>query len=174
MNELSLLLDCQPRTIEQTATEAWQSKFLETLRETGMVRVACRAAGVVYSTAYRARVRDAVFAEQWQDAIEQACDALEVEARRRALEGVETPVGFYHGVEGARIKVCSDSLLMFLLRAHRPLFRDNYPVEFANPEGGQKPVDDVDELSAGERHARIEQYLERRRRATTAETDLSR
>ena len=44
---------------------------------------------------------------------------LELEARRRAYEGVEKPV-FHAGEECDFIRQYSDVLMMFLLKAHRP------------------------------------------------------
>jgi hypothetical protein len=91
----------------------WRPAFLLALREAGAVRYACEAAGVGRTTAYRHRERDATFASAWAEAIEDACDELEAEARRRAKEG-------------------SDQLLMFLLKSHRPrVYRDAHRIEHA-------------------------------------------
>jgi hypothetical protein len=94
-----------------TPAHRWQVRFLDALRDTGAVRYACEAAGVGRSTVYRERQRDETFAVAWSEALDDACDELEAEARRRAREG-------------------SDGLLMFLLKAHRPaLYRDAQRVE---------------------------------------------
>lgn len=94
-----------------TPGRPWQARFLAELRDTGAVRYACQAAGVGRSTVYRERQRDEQFALEWSDALEDSCDELEAEARRRARDG-------------------SDSLLMFLLKAHRPeVYRDAQRVE---------------------------------------------
>ena len=82
-------------------TRDWQPRFLRTLAATGNVSLACQAAKVARTRAYEARQRDEDFAVAWHEALEDACDELESEARRRALAG-------------------SDQLLMFLLRSHRP------------------------------------------------------
>lgn len=79
--------------------------FLQKLSNTGNVRLSCEAAGIPRSTAYRWRDKWATFAAAWGEALDDACDRLEAEAWRRAIE------------EG------SDRLLMFLLQAHR---RDVY------------------------------------------------
>jgi len=55
------------------------------LREYCHVRLACRIAGVDGSLRYHKRATDAAFATEWKDAIEEGCDRLEEEARRRAL-----------------------------------------------------------------------------------------
>ena len=65
------------------------------------MRLACQAAGVPRQTAYDHRTSDAAFKAQWDAAVEEACDILEDVARQRAVE-------------------MSDTLLIFLLKAHRP------------------------------------------------------
>ena len=50
----------------------------------------------------------------------------EVEARRRAVEGVEEPVGWFQGTPGGTVRKYSDTLLIFLLKGARPhKYRDN-------------------------------------------------
>lgn len=62
----------------------------------GNISAAARAAGVERKTAYAWRNGDEDFAAAWDDAIEQAADLIELEARRRAVEGVDEPV-MYQG-----------------------------------------------------------------------------
>jgi hypothetical protein len=89
----------------------WKSMFLASLSETGNVSASCRFAGISRQAAYEARKDDAVFAQGWGDAIEEGTDALEEIARKRA-------------------KTESDTLLIFLLKAHRPkIYRDNLKLE---------------------------------------------
>ena len=59
------------------------------------------------------------FALAWDVAVDAAADALELEARRRAVEGTEKPV-FFQGYECGRIREYSDTLLIVLLKANRP------------------------------------------------------
>lgn len=80
---------------------SWQATFLESLSETGNVSEACRLAEIPRHQAYRERKRSETFAAAWQEALEIAVDHLEDEARARAVQR-------------------SDTLLMFLLKAHRP------------------------------------------------------
>lgn len=75
--------------------------FIERLRDSGNVRASCEAAGLPRSTAYYWRDRFTTFRNEWDDAMEDACDILEATAWHRAIK------------EG------SDRLLMFLLKAHR-------------------------------------------------------
>ena len=70
----------------------WLHPFLRALATTGIVSRAALAAGVQPSTVYALRKRDADFAAAFDDAMEQATDVMEAEARRRAVEGYEEPV----------------------------------------------------------------------------------
>jgi hypothetical protein len=94
---------------------------------------ACEAAGIHRSTAYDTRKADESFHQEWKEAIETACDAMELEARRRAKDGIEEPV-FYRGKKCGVIKRYSDQLLIFLLRANRPeKYRERISV-YTGPE----------------------------------------
>jgi transposase-like protein len=98
--------------------EDWADKFLAALRS-ATVSDAARAAGVGRSTVYDRRERDSEFASAWDNVVEESVEELELEARKRAMEG-------------------SDQLLMFLLRARRPRAADvSYPT--LNPAGSTRP-----------------------------------
>ena len=125
--------------------KAWTKAFLESLRATGIPSRACELASVPRSTVYSARSTDPEFAAAWLDALEDACDALELEARRRGLEGVEEPVygrgttatGAPGTVQVGTIRRYSDTLLIFLLKGNRPgKFRENHTHEVSGPAGG--------------------------------------
>lgn len=99
-------------------TPVWQPAFLSALRDSGNVRVACAAAQIGKSTAYDRRKADPEFAAIWQDAMDDAADVLEAEARRRAVVGG------------------SDTLLIFLLKGARPeKYRDNHRVDVRGQVG---------------------------------------
>ena len=66
--------------------------FLQALAATGVVAAACRAAGVSSTTVYQRKRSDADFAAMWDNAMEDAADEMEIEARRRAIDGVEEPI----------------------------------------------------------------------------------
>ena len=68
--------------------EGWRGVFLTALRETGNVSAAARRAGTSRSVCYARRRRDTAFAAAWEDALEEAADRLEMEAFRRAVDGV--------------------------------------------------------------------------------------
>ena len=79
----------------------WRPLFLATLAQTANVRASCQKAGISREQAYNHRDKDKEFAKQWEDAMEDAIEVLEESARLRAL-----------GI--------SDTLMIFLLKAHRP------------------------------------------------------
>lgn len=70
----------------------WVKPFLDHLRTSCNVAGSCRAVNIGSATVYKLRNEDADFAAAWDDALEDAYDYLEAEARRRAFEGVEEPV----------------------------------------------------------------------------------
>ena len=93
-------LNATPKKGRRQARE-WRPAFIAGLRNGGNVRAAALAAGVDRHTVYRAREASPEFAQEWADALEDACDILEAVATERA-------------------KASSDTLLIFLLKAHRP------------------------------------------------------
>lgn len=94
-----------------------RARFLDVLAETGNVAEAARQAALNRQHLYALRRDDGAFAMAWEAALDEAADALLLEARRRALEGVEQPVFHKGGQVGTR-RVYSDRLLVFLLQAH--------------------------------------------------------
>ncbi len=98
------------------------------MRNSANVRAACAAAGVGRRTVYDKRQRDPKFAQDWDEALEEACDVLEAAAWKRASGGE------------------SDQLLIFLLKAHRPQkFRDRY--ELTGASGGPIRITTAEEMS---------------------------
>lgn len=112
-----------PRPARTRAAATWpletRARFLEALAELGQVRAAARAVGVSPQSAYRLRRKSPAFARAWQDAMDQALDALEETLLDRAMNGVEKPV-YYGGKSCGSVRQYSDALAMFLLRARRP------------------------------------------------------
>ena len=150
-----------------TAAAAWRDVFIERLKATGNITLAARGAGVTRQNAYQTRNRNKTFRRLWEEALDEAVDLLDGEARRRAT-GIKRDVWYADEVVGTE-NVYSDTLLMFLLRAHRPrLYRDNVQVEHP---GGMEVTGDrkvtfelvrpaeqhartLAELAAEEQHAR--------------------
>ena len=112
-----------------TRKRDWKPAFIEVLRTTGNVTLAAQHAGQSRNQVHDVRQRSKRFAAQWDNALEEATDLLEAEARRRAFTGIDEPV-FYKGKVVGSTKKYSGPLLMFLLEAHRPQkFRDGGKVE---------------------------------------------
>lgn len=97
----------------------WKGRFLAALARTGIVKYACDETGIDRSTAYRAKLTDGDFSDSWNEAVEIATEALEIEARRRAHDGVEKPI-FYQGAQCGSVREYSDTLLIFTLKALNP------------------------------------------------------
>lgn len=84
-----------------TPEKAWRAPFLEALRTHGVVSEAAKVANISRWTVYNERAIDPDFAQEWEAALALGVDALEDAAKKRAFEG-------------------SDTLLIFLLKAHKP------------------------------------------------------
>ncbi len=132
----------------------WAPGLLARLAETGNISAACLLVGIDRKTFYKRRDAEPAFAEAVAEALDAACDTLELEARRRAAEGLVRKKFTKAGdpiidPETKRQYVereYSDTLLIFLLKAHRPeKFRENVRHEHA----GKVEVD-VSHLSDAE------------------------
>lgn len=93
--------------------------FIRKLAETGNVTEACR--GLLFSrkTLYEWKESHDAFRKLWDEALDIATDALETEARRRAVDGWDEPV-YHQGKKVGKIKRYSDRMLEILLKGHRP------------------------------------------------------
>ena len=121
--------------ISQRTTDHAREVFLQTLRDTANVSAAARAANVNRRTVYVWRDETPEFAADWDEALEEATDTLEAEARRRALKGVAKPV-FYKGEACGTVQEYSDTLMTLLLKAHRPeKYKERTASEFTGPGG---------------------------------------
>jgi hypothetical protein len=103
-----------------------RAKFLAALFNGGSVKDACKQAGFSRTTAYDLRDSSDEFRRAWDDAIEDSTDVLVSEARKRALNEEDK---------------AAHTLLMFLIRAARPEYRDNYKTE---TEITHKTVNEID------------------------------
>lgn len=137
------------------ADRAWWPIFLAVLRDTGQITAASTAAGVHRATVYRHLREFPEFKEQFDDAREQAVDALEAEAWRRAKDGV--PRQKMVGEEKVVEIEYSDTLLKFLLTAHRPALyrttqtlRHEGSIGIAEAMAAAAVVSDPDEEGAGD------------------------
>jgi hypothetical protein len=122
--------------------------FLAVLAETGNVSEAVKATTVSRRFVYDERGRNAEFAAEWDDALDQAGDVMEREALRRAVEGWNEPVfgsmgqGLGSGQVGT-VRKYSDTLLIFLLKGARPeKFRERADVRHSGKIDVSKLSDD--------------------------------
>src|SRR5260221_14175693 len=92
--------------------------FLEALASCGNVTQSAKVAGISWRHAHRLRNERADFAGAWDEALQQAADVLETEARRRAADGWDEPV-FHQGFVCGIVRKYSDTLLIFLLKGAR-------------------------------------------------------
>jgi hypothetical protein len=81
-----------------------KERFIEVLRDTCNVSEASRAIGVSRCYAYQYKSEHPDFANLWDETEQEAVDAVELEARRRGVEGWEEPV-FYKGVQCGTIAI---------------------------------------------------------------------
>jgi hypothetical protein len=134
-------MDATPRnpTPEKRRPAVWEAGFLRALARRGVVSDACRAARVDRTTAYDARRNHPDFAAAWAAALEEAMDALELEAVRRATRRARP----------------SDTLLIFLLKGGRPQkYRERIDHRHTGAVGstpldlGKLPDEDLDTLDA--------------------------
>jgi len=111
-----------------------QNEFLKHFRSCGIVSKAAKLAKIERTQVYRWEKDDLhSFADRFFDATEEATDALEEEARHRALTGVEEVVRVNGNVvmipdeNGVMVPMTirkpSDSLLKYLLGGRRKIFR---------------------------------------------------
>ena len=87
-----------------------KKKFIAALTSHGTVYHAAQAAGISRQTAYRWQREDPEFAEQWDEAHENAVDAVESSIYQQAIGGNTLAAIFY-------------------LKAHRPIYRDRLNID---------------------------------------------
>ena len=110
--------------------------FLAALAETANVLKSSELTKIARRMAYDWRAADPDFADAWERALDIGADALEDEAVRRAVEGVDEPV-FYQGEAVGVVRKYSDTLLIFLLKGRRPeKYRDRLSHAIGVPDGG--------------------------------------
>jgi len=127
-------------------TAANRKRFLEIYQETGNISAASLRTGIDRGTHYKWLGADPDYAAAFEEANQTATDLLIEEARRRACDGWTESV-IYQGKQcyakewnsetdqfeltqtPLAIRKYSDNLLMFLIKARRPEFRDSWKGE---------------------------------------------
>jgi len=111
-----------------------RTRFLEVFAKGANMTQACYESKVARSTIYYLLDHDERFVEAYQVALDASTDALVAECRRRAIEGVTEPTGWYKGKPGGYVQRFGDNLLMFMIKKEIPEYRDKWEVTGA---GGQ-------------------------------------
>lgn len=110
----------------------WKPAFIELIRKTANVSASARAVDITRKSAYDERNRHDSFRAEWDDAMEEALDALEEEAWRRARDGTVKPV-VSAGKHVTDIVEYSDGLMTFILRGRRKaIFGDRQEITGGN------------------------------------------
>lgn len=102
-----------------TILHSKKEAFLAAYVECGTVSHAARAAGICRDTHYEWLNCDEDYAVAFEKAKKDACECLEREARRRAIEGVDEPV-YQNGQLVGYKRRYSDTLLIFMLKGEAP------------------------------------------------------
>jgi len=133
------------KSAQHKKTAASQAAFLAAYAENGTIRHAATAAGIGRRTHYDWLDSDPDYVDAFDDAQQEAGEALEIEARRRATEGVEVPVYFRDKKIGT-IRKFSDVLLIFLLNGIFPeKYRARNSTELTGRNGRDLiPISDED------------------------------
>lgn len=136
-----------------------KAAFLAALAEVGNITQAAELAGIDRKTHYIWMKNDPDYPAAYEEAMEQAADRLEQEARRRAVEGVEEPI-FYQGKKVGTVQKYSDTLLIFLLKGARPeKYAERYDQRISGPGGGPVEVKHYAKLGDDELDAIIFEKL---------------
>lgn len=127
--------DQSRRYTKSAKTVQQQEAFLAAYEKHGTLTHAAREAGVHPSYHHKWIEIDPDYPAKFKEAHRSSVDHLEREARRRAIEGVEEPTGWYKGEPGGFVKRYSDTLLIFLLKGALPdKYKDRH--EHTGKNGG--------------------------------------
>jgi len=119
-----------------TAKKDWRDVFIAKLSKSPNVSAAARSAKVSRQTVYRVREEEPEFAAAWDEALAISLDDAEGELYRRAVKGTVKPV-FQGGVQVGGVREYSDTLLIFMLKAHKPeVYRETVRNELSGKDGG--------------------------------------
>lgn len=157
------------RKRKEVATLRGKAAFLKEFAQSGNILQAARKVGVGRRTVYTWLESDIHFKRLFDEAHEDALDALEEEARRRAVDGVLEPV-YQGGEKVGTIRKYSDALLTLLLKGKRPdTFRERHEVTGKN--GG--PLQSQTDVFHKAKSTLIDKLSRLSARAAAAEGDAS-
>lgn len=121
-----------------TQKKEWHDVFFDALKKSFNVAGSAKAAGVARQYVYQVRSENVEFARRWEDAIGHSLETAEGELYRRSVHGVLKPV-YQNGKEVGKIREYSDTLLIFLLKSHKP-DRYNPPIKQEHTGAGGDPI----------------------------------
>jgi hypothetical protein len=129
----------EPQELSETERhkKGRQKAFLAAYEQVGSIARAAEAAKIGRTTHWAWMRTDPEYPKKFAAAQTVASEVLIDEATRRAVDGVEEPVGFYKGKAGGTVKRYSDILLMFLIKAKRPEYRDSSRLHLGFDAGDQ-------------------------------------
>jgi len=122
----------------------WRGRFIEALSQTPNVARACDIAHISRKTVYQERERSKAFHNRWDEALTKGIERLEAQCWDRAAVGVSRGV-WMKGADGEPVRVdeireFSDTLAMFLLKAHHPgKYRETVRTEVGGLDG--RPIE---------------------------------
>lgn len=129
----------QSRARKSASAEAQQLRqqaFLDAYEELCHISQAAEKAGIQRRTHYDWLAKDPEYAARFAESDRIAIKALEDEATRRALHGVDEPV-FHQGVICGHVLKYSDRLMEFLLKGRDPgRYGDRFKAELTGKDGG--------------------------------------
>lgn len=115
---------------KSTKLASSKPKFLAAVRKYGSIIRSCEILDIPRSYHYDHWMLDESYQSEFKKAMADAVDAMEAEARRRAMEGEEKTVYNKQGDVIDTIHEKSDTLLIFLLKGAKP---DKYRERFELP-----------------------------------------
>jgi len=131
-----------------------QILLLVELRKRASVVMACDEVGITDRYYRKWRLNSERFRKESDEAIAYAHEILKTEAWRRAVDGIDEPVGFYKGKSETTIKRYDSKLLIELLRATWPkefgIQQHEHRGVFASLDLSKCTDDQLARLAAGE------------------------
>lgn len=153
-------------------TDIDKQAFLDALAKSGVVATALRVAGIKSRNTIANWLKDEVFAAAYADAEAEAADALEEEARRRAVVGVvrQRALGSGDNMTIVDEYVYSDTLLLALLKGNKPeKFAERTKSELSGPGGA--PIQQDHTAGVARIAAMLEEAKRRRENGGTLLTE---
>ena len=135
----------QQANLADAQTALNKVKFLDAFAGVGNVSAAAKLAGVGRRSHYDWVRGDAAYATAFGEAVDEAADRLETEARRRAVTGTSESV-YYKGATCGTLRKYSDTLLIFLLKGARP---EKYSERFVHTGSGKRGAILLEDIVAG-------------------------